>query len=96
LAGGDALSRNAKLRELGGANDRLSERATSLHAYQVEIDEVRLTPIAGQLTIELRGDLAGTLRAIEEYKQTLAKAEENALQIKLVAGAGFEPTTFRL
>jgi site-specific DNA recombinase len=60
------------------------------------IEEVRLTPVAGQLTVELRGDLAGILRAVECGKQTPDISQENALQIKLVAGAGFEPTTFRL
>jgi DNA invertase Pin-like site-specific DNA recombinase len=51
------------------------------------IEEVRLTPVAGQLTIELRGDLAGILRIIEGGKQRLDIADEKALQIKMVAGA---------
>ena len=60
------------------------------------IEEVRLTPEEGQLQIELRGDLAGILALSEAGAKGQASPEAKALQIKLVAGAGFEPTTFRL
>ena len=59
------------------------------------IERVRLTPVDGQLEIELKGDLAGIL-AISDAAQTTSERDGKALQIKVVAGAGFEPTTFRL
>ena len=51
------------------------------------IEEVRLTPGAGQLTVELRGDLAGILRTVDGSTQEPDVTQENALQIKMVAGA---------
>ncbi len=60
------------------------------------IEEVRLTPVEGELAVELRGDLAGVLKTAGRANQAPDIAKENALQIKMVAGAGFEPTTFRL
>ena len=58
------------------------------------IEEVRLVPDQGQLAVELKGDLAGIL-AITQSGDGSA-AGNRALQVKMVAGAGFEPTTFRL
>ncbi len=60
------------------------------------IEEVRLMPVEGQLAIELRGDLAEILKIGAVSVQGAETTQKNALQIKMVAGAGFEPTTFRL
>ncbi len=60
------------------------------------IDAVMLTPIDGRLEIELRGDLAGILAVSEAGTESAFSPQEKALQIKMVAGVGFEPTTFRL
>ena len=59
------------------------------------IREVRLVPADGGLTIELAGDLAGILALSEAGKGSTASGPR-ALQIKMVAGTGFEPVTFRL
>ncbi len=59
------------------------------------ISEVRLIPAGGVLAIELAGDLAGIL-ALSAAGTEGGSATSKALQIKMVAGAGFEPTTFRL
>lgn len=59
------------------------------------IREVRLVPADGGLTIELAGDLAGILALSEAGKGNTASGPR-ALQIKMVAGTGFEPVTFRL
>ena len=56
------------------------------------IDEVRLVPENGRLEIELRGALAGIL-ALTSNNPRRGGQE---LQVTLVAGVGFEPTTFRL
>ena len=59
------------------------------------IQEVRLIPNGGTLAIELTGDLAGIL-AVSDSAKAQSGSEARALQIKMVAGVGFEPTTFRL
>jgi site-specific DNA recombinase len=61
------------------------------------IDEIRLVPEDGQLRVELRGELAGILAlAADNKKPGGLSATGLAQQIKMVAGVGFEPTTFRL
>lgn len=60
------------------------------------VEAVGLTPVDGRLAIELRGELAGILRVAGKVEQVADLAQKHALQIKVVAGAGFEPTTFRL
>lgn len=50
------------------------------------IEGVRLTPVDGQLEIELKGDFAGIL-AISDAAQTTSERDGKALQIKVVAGA---------
>jgi hypothetical protein len=59
------------------------------------ISEIRLVPTDGVLAIELAGDLAGIL-ALSAGDTGGGSAASKALQIKMVAGAGFELTTFRL
>lgn len=54
------------------------------------IEEVRLTPNAGELDISLHGNLAGILALCDMAPNTqkpALPAEERAMQIKLVAGA---------
>ena len=71
------------------------------------VDEIRLIPEEGKLRIEVRGELGAILRLAEgarasgaggpqNDKRPSVSAEALALQIKLDAGTGFEPVTFRL
>jgi site-specific DNA recombinase len=60
------------------------------------VEEVRIVPAGGEVTIELRGELAGILALAETAKKGSSSHQDKALQIKMVAGVGFEPTTFRL
>ena len=61
------------------------------------IDEIRLIPEDGHLRVELRGELASVLAlAANGKKPGDLSAAGLAEQIKMVAGVGFEPTTFRL
>ena len=46
--------------------------------------------------VTLHGDLAGILSLSQANKKAASVSEGDAAQIKLVAGVGFEPTTFRL
>jgi site-specific DNA recombinase len=60
------------------------------------IKRIRLVPEGNTLNIELFGELAALISlGIEPNdKHPLANAE--GVQVTLVAGAGFEPATFRL
>jgi site-specific DNA recombinase len=62
------------------------------------IEQVTLTPEDGALAVHLRGELASMLElcACGEMQNAPSEVSEGALQIKMVAGTGFEPVTFRL
>ncbi len=65
------------------------------------IEEVRLVPEDGHLRVEIRGALAGILALATNGKNHLRRGGDGSVsvlveQMKLVAGVGFEPTTFRL
>jgi DNA invertase Pin-like site-specific DNA recombinase len=82
--------------------DRLHEelnrselRSEAAQALRGLIDEVRLAPENGRLEIELLGALAGILALAADSKKP-ATADRDGLQATLVAGEGFEPSTFRL
>jgi site-specific DNA recombinase len=75
--------------------EALNEEDTRLEAaeYLRElIEEIRLVPKDGKLQVELYGELAALLNLANERP----RSKETAAQITLVAGVGFEPTTFRL
>ena len=59
------------------------------------IERIVLIPKGeGKLDIDLYGDLAGILSLAANANRPLD--ESGLLQDKMVAGAGFEPATFRL
>jgi site-specific DNA recombinase len=60
------------------------------------IERVQLVPENGELKIELYGELAALLKLGTEPKNEHPLAESEGVQITMVAGAGFEPATFRL
>jgi hypothetical protein len=64
------------------------------------IDAIVLTPEDGELSVYLKGNLAGILTLAQNKAKPLAKVAKGsgslAQQVTLVAGVGFEPTTFRL
>ena len=51
--------------------------------------------MGGKLRVTLKGDLAGMLSAARDSKRS-PDTGDLMVQIKLVAGAGFEPATFGL
>ena len=57
-----------------------------------------MTPENGRLMVEVRGELAAILRlsGLANEKAPAGGPELLAEQIKMVAGAGFEPAAFRL
>ena len=63
------------------------------------IESITLIPVDGKLEIELVGALAGLLALGEQgvVQQKTARIEGSTdRSVSLVAGVGFEPTTFRL
>jgi len=51
---------------------------------------------AGKSQINIQGNLAGILSLSQTNKKAASISKDDIQQIKLVAGVGFEPTTFRL
>jgi site-specific DNA recombinase len=70
-------------------------RAEAAQFLRALIEEVRLIPEDGQLSIELVGDLAALLNLAADSKKPVTPGRDG-LQVTLVAGIGFEPMTFRL
>ena len=64
------------------------------------IDPVQRVPVLvpddGNLRVEVRGELAAILALAAGSKKPGLGDRADAEQIKMVAGVGFEPTTFRL
>jgi hypothetical protein len=65
------------------------------------IDHVLLTPIEDEtgrksLSVDLHGHLAGILAMASNSRKPLVQTGPEIASIKLVAGVGFEPTTFGL
>ena len=56
------------------------------------IEEIRLVPENGKLKVELYGELAALINLANEHP----RSKGTGVQVTLVAGVGFEPTTFRL
>ena len=70
-------------------------RTGAREAIRALIEAILLEPEGDQLNITLKGDLAGMLSAARDSKRS-PDTGDLTLQIKLVAGAGFEPATFGL
>ena len=81
-------------------HEALHDPATREEAFELIrslIEEIRLVPDEGELRVELTGELAGILAlAADSKKPGGLSAAGLAEQIKMVAGIGFEPMTFRL
>ncbi len=89
---------------VGLYRDKVANLSASLNVPETKIEataiirsllsEIRLIPERGTLAIELVGELAGLLA----LGQTKTASETNApgRSVTMVAGAGFEPATFRL
>jgi hypothetical protein len=60
------------------------------------IDKVVLTPVEGVLRIDLHGEAAAILQLSAAGKKGRLQLGPNSEQLVVVAGVGFEPTTFRL
>ena len=70
-------------------------RTGAREAIRALIEAILLEPDGDQLKITLKGDLAGMLSAARDSKRS-PETGDLLVQIKVVAGAGFEPATFGL
>ena len=70
-------------------------RTVAVEAIRALIEAILLEPDGDQLKITLKGDLAGMLSAARDSKRS-PETGDLLLQMKLVAGGGFEPPTFGL
>ena len=75
------------------AVDRVQHALDELVARGL-VDKIVLTPVDGKVEIDVQGDLAGILM-ISAQKKNPAWGRGGS-QVKMVAGAGFEPAAFRL
>ncbi len=86
-------------RKVAALHEALQCDETRLEAAEIIrslVDEIVLTPEHGELRIDLKGELAGILAMSTDSKKPAAAMRDGFEQIKMVAGAGFEPATFRL
>ena len=84
----------ARLAEILSAEENRAEAAELIRSL---VDRIELTPNAdGKLDIDLFGDLAGILSLASKNEGPLDESDPSVQQVKMVAGVGFEPTTFRL
>jgi site-specific DNA recombinase len=75
--------------------EALNDEHTRLEASECLrelIEEIRLVPVDATLRVELYGELAALMNLANEHPHS----KGTGVQITLVAGAGFEPATFRL
>ena len=89
----------AKVSDLRNCLNREDARIEASQILTSLVDEIRLHPIDGKLQIELIGDLAALLGFAEQGKNPKEKPGSSFDPGRtkwLVAGAGFEPATFRL
>ena len=84
-----------KVASLCLALENEESRTSAVDAIRALIEAIVLEPDGDQLKITLKGDLAGMLGAARDSKRS-PETGDLLVQIKLVAGAGFEPATFGL
>ncbi|MCG7509065.1 recombinase family protein [Mesorhizobium sp. IRAMC:0171] len=75
-------------------HDSEEKRMEAAEIIRSLVEDINLKPENRKIAIEVRGDLAGILMLSVQTKNPAGKAGSS--QVKLVAGVGFEPTTFRL
>jgi site-specific DNA recombinase len=86
-----------KVEELHAAL-RSDDAGTARELIRGLVEAIVLWPEDGRLRVEVRGELAAILRlsGCANEKAPAGRPELLAEQIKMVAGAGFEPAAFRL
>ena len=84
----------ANLAQVLNREENRGEAAALLRSL---VDRIELRPNQqGKLELDLYGDLAGILTLAGKKDRPLDQNDRSVQQVKMVAGVGFEPTTFRL
>ncbi len=86
-------------RKVAALHEALEDEASRTEAMELIrslIEAIVLVPQDGNLRVEVRGELAAILALVAGSKKPGLADRADAEQIKVVAGVGFEPTTFRL
>jgi site-specific DNA recombinase len=86
-------------RKVAAFHEALEDEVTREEAMELIrslIEAIVLIPDDPGLRVEVRGELAAILAFGEGRKNPGPRDRDSAKQIKMVAGVGFEPTTFRL
>ncbi len=81
----------AKVEDLSALLVDPQHKAEAFDIVRGLIDEVHLVPENGELRIDLRGELAGILNLCDSKKKPASSYEARAQQIKMVAGARYQP-----
>ena len=77
--------------------DQEENRGEAADILRSLVDRIELRPNQqGKLEIDLYGDLAGILESRGKKDRPLNQSDPSIQQVKVVAGIGFEPMTFRL
>ena len=84
-----------KVTHLAEALEHSDSRPEAAETLRGLVDEIVLTPVDGQLRIELKGNLAAMLGAAAKTKRP-PETGDLFEPLALVAGGGFEPPTFGL
>ena len=74
--------------------DSEEQRLEAADVLRTLVEDIILTPMDGKIEIDVRGDLAGILTLSVQTKNPAGG--RGGAQVKMVAGAGFEPAAFRL
>ncbi|MFQ5763348.1 MAG: recombinase family protein [Rhodospirillales bacterium] len=85
-----------KVASLQQALHEESHKAEVFELIRSLVDDITFTPENGELRVDLRGELAGILNLCSDKQKPASELRDGLEQIKMVAGAGFEPATFRL
>src|SRR5690606_23831595 len=91
-----ALQYRARVQQLYEAlqGEDEAQRIEAADILRSLVDKIVLTPVDGKVEIDVQGDLAGILMISAQTKNPALGA--GLSQVKMVAGAGFEPAAFRL
>jgi len=80
-----------KVKALAHAVNDPDTRTEAFEVIRSLIDSVVLTPVDGQLQIDLRGELVGILSLCDTKGKPASQVGKRAAQIKMVAGARYQP-----
>ena len=86
-------------RKVAALHEALEDEAVQDEAFELIrslIERVVVTPADGELRIDLQGELAGILGLCQAGRGGARPDAQLVSQMEVVAGAGFEPATFRL